>query len=177
MLIYDLKNGQKICIRRAQESDSKELVSMSIKMGGESDNLTFGIDDYYLTEDQHKILISNIKQRDNCLYIVAVLNNKIVGSLSFLAFQRKRMMHRGDLGIGVLKDYWSLGIGSALMDYFFKWAYTNGTIKKIDLQVREDNITAINLYNKFGFKIEGKITRGMNVDNKYYDIYYMGKNI
>jgi ribosomal protein S18 acetylase RimI-like enzyme len=66
-------------------------------------------------------------------------------------------MHRGEVGIGVLKDYWGIGVATALMDYFFKWVETDGVIKKIELQVREDNVNAIKLYLKYGFKIEGRI--------------------
>ncbi|HBG38417.1 MAG TPA: N-acetyltransferase, partial [Clostridiaceae bacterium] len=50
MLIYELKNGMKLSIRRATESDTEELINMEAQIGGESDNLTFGRDDFYLTE-------------------------------------------------------------------------------------------------------------------------------
>jgi RimJ/RimL family protein N-acetyltransferase len=63
------------------------------------------------------------------------------------------------------------------MDYFFKWANSKAVVKKIDLEVREDNLRAINLYLKYGFKIEGRISRGMLIDGKYYDLYCMGKTI
>lgn len=177
MMVYNLKDGKKLSLRKIEEGDSAELVRLSIKMGGESDNLTFGIDDFYFTEEQQKNFISNIKDKDNCLYIAAILENKIVGTLSFVASSRKRIEHRGDMGIAILKEFWGMGIGSSLMDYFLRWAYATEVIKKVDLQVREDNIHALNLYLKWGFKIEGRITRGININGQFYDIYCMGKNI
>lgn len=176
-MLYDLKNNKKLSIRRIEEKDSAELVALWAKMGGESDNLTFGIDDYYFTEDQQRSFISNIKEKDNCLYIAAIVDNKIIGTLSFITSPRKRIEHRGDIGIGVLKEYWGTGVGSNLMDYFFRWAYSRDVIKKAELQVREDNIAAINLYMKWGFKIEGRISRGICVKGQFYDLYSMGKNI
>lgn len=86
-------------------------------------------------------------------------------------------MHRGELGIAVLKDYWNIGVGNSLMDYFFKWAQSTEKIKKVELQVREDNMSAISLYLKWGFKFEGKISRGIMVNGKYFDLYYMGRTI
>ncbi|SHE57342.1 MULTISPECIES: GNAT family N-acetyltransferase [Caloramator] len=177
MMIYELKNGKKLGIRRAEERDAKELVAMYNRLGTESDNLTFGMDDYYLNYDQEKSLIYSLNSRENCLYIVAILDGKIIGNLSFVASQRKRLMHRGELGIAVLKDYWNIGVGNSLMDYFFKWAQSTEKIKKVELQVRDDNMPAISLYLKWGFKFEGKISRGVMVNGKYYDLYYMGRTI
>ena len=101
----------------------------------------------------------------------------MVGSISFISSSRKRVMHRGEMGIGILKECWGLGIGNCLMDYFIRWVNSTGVIKKIDLEVRQDNVRAINLYLKYGFEIEGKIERGIYIDGKYYDLYHMGKTI
>jgi RimJ/RimL family protein N-acetyltransferase len=177
MSIYYLKDGRKIFIDEVSESDSDELVDFWNRLGGETDNLTFGFNDFYFNYEQEKTFIDSLKYRDNCLYAAAYINDKIIGSLSFLSSSRKRVMHRGEMGIGILRDYWGCGIGSCLMDYFNRWVNSRGVIKKIDLEVREDNIRAINLYLKYGFEIEGKISRGIFIDNKYYDLYHMGKTI
>ncbi|MDF2674892.1 MAG: family N-acetyltransferase [Clostridiales bacterium] len=177
MIICDLKSNKKMCIRKAEPGDASYIVRMSAQIGGETDYFTYGEDDFYFTEEQQKAFINNIGEKDNYLYIVGIVDNKIVATLSYLSSTRRRTMHRGDLGIGVLKEYWGMGIGSSLIDYFFKWASSNAAVKKIDLEVREDNLRAINLYLKYGFKIEGRISRGMLIEGKYYDLYCMGKTI
>lgn len=177
MMLYDLKNGKKLNVRKAEAKDARELVDMYNRLGMESDNLTYGMDDYYFNTEQEKQLIYNLNSKDNCIYIVAILDGKIVGNLNFIASQRKRLMHRGELGIAVLKDYWNIGIGNSLMDYFFKWVQSTDKIKKVELQVREDNLSAINLYLKWGFKFEGKISKGIMINGRYYDLYYMGKTL
>lgn len=176
-MLYSLKNGKSLIIREAEEKDAAEIVEVSGRIGGETDNLTFGIDDFYFTEDEERIFIKNIRERDNCLFIVAVVDGKIVGTLNFVAPQRRRLMHRGDIGLYILKEHYGVGIGSCLIEYFLNWAELNGKIKKVDLQVREDNERAIHLYEKHGFKIEGIITRGLYIEGRYYNIYYMGKTI
>ncbi|MCX7884043.1 MAG: GNAT family N-acetyltransferase [Caloramator sp.] len=176
-MLFNLKNGKTLRIRKAREEDAGEIVRLSDKIGGETDNLTFGMDDYYFSIEEEKILIRNIRNRHNCLLIVAIVDDKIVGILSFIASARKRIMHRGDMGIYILKDYWNLGIGSCMIDYFLKWAVENNTIKKIALEVRTDNERAINLYKKFGFEIEGHLKKSLFIDGRYYDTYYMAKTI
>ena len=172
-----LKDGSEIGITRVEESDAEEIVDISIEMGKESDNLTFGQDDFYFNCEQEKNYISGFKNRENCLYAKAVLNGKIIGTLNFSAPSRKRVAHRGMLGLTILKKYWGLGVGSNLMEYFLQWVLKNRQISKIDLEVKEDNVRAIKLYLKYGFKIEGRITKGILIDSKFYDIYYMGKEI
>jgi RimJ/RimL family protein N-acetyltransferase len=174
---YTLKSGNEISIRIAEEKDAKEIVDMFNIMGGESENLTFEENDYYLNESQEKHFIKAMRERYNSLFIVAVVDCKIVGYLSFTTMQRGKMMHRGDMGISVFKEYWGLGIGSLLIEYLLNWAELNGNISKIELQVREDNKRAVGLYYKWGFEIEGRISRGMKIEDKYYDLYYMGKTI
>lgn len=177
MLVYDLKNGAKLSIRKAVEGDAEEIVDMYGRMGLETDNLTFSVDDFYFTEEQERMFVSSLNSRSNCLYIVALVDNRIIGNLSFVASQRKKLEHRGNMGVAVLKEYWGIGVGTALMEYFLKWVQTTDKIRKIDLEVVENNSRALNLYMKYGFKIEGRITRGMNLRGRFMDIYYMGKTI
>lgn len=177
-----LKNGVELFIRTAVEADAPEILQLFNQMGGESQNLTFGLNDYYLNENQQRLFIKSMRERHNSLFIVAMIQNRIMGYLTFTTMQRGRLMHRGDLGLSVLKQYWGLGVGNALLAHLMNWieAGEGGVpqgISKIDLQVRADNERAIRLYEKWGFEMEGCIKRGMKIENSYYDVYYMGKCI
>lgn len=172
-----LKNGVELFIREAVEADAAEIVKLFNIMGGESENLTFGLNEYYLSENQQRIFIKAMRERHNSLFIIGTINNKIAGYLTFTTMQKGKLMHRGDMGIAVLKEYWGIGMGSALIDHLMKWVVQSGEVGKIELQVRVDNHRAVELYKKWGFEIEGIIKRGMKVNDLYYDIYYMGKCI
>lgn len=177
MPIHILKNNQQVNIRTAEEKDALELVNMFNTLGGESENLTFGYNDYYFNENQQKLLIRTMNERTNSLFLVATIDNKIVGYLTFTTMQRERLVHRGDMGVATLKAYWGLGIGAFLIEELFNWVEKNESISKIELQVRVDNKRAIDLYTRWGFVIEGRIARGIKVEDKYYDLYNMGKCI
>ncbi|MEG0371336.1 MAG: GNAT family N-acetyltransferase, partial [Clostridium sp.] len=130
---------------------------------------------YYMNYDQQYSCIDRVRNSVNSCFFVGIINGRIVGSLTFISPNRKRMEHRGEMGVAVLKKFWNIGIGKALMDCFLKWARGNGVTQKIDLLVREDNLAAISLYLRYGFQVEGRISKGMLVGGKLYDIYLMGK--
>lgn len=74
-------------------------------------------------------------------------NNKIVGFISYdLIYERCELTQ-----IEVLEQYRNKSIASNLLTHMINDCYTNNIIN-ITLEVRIDNIIAINLYKKFGFK-------------------------
>ena len=48
-------------------------------------------------------------------------------------------------------------------------------LTRLRLTVHEDNEIAIHLYQKFGFKIEGRESKAIYKDGKYMDILIMGR--
>ncbi len=87
----------------------------------------------------------------------------------------KRFAHKVEFGVCILKDYWGLGVGTNLLKESIAWADSNG-IKKITLNVLETNDTAINLYKKFGFKIEGILENDKILsDGQFYNTVVMGR--
>ena len=49
------------------------------------------------------------------------------------------------------------------------------TIKRLELSVRSDNISAVKLYLNQGFKLEGTKQNSMNIAGIYKDEYIMAK--
>lgn len=57
--------------------------------------------------------------------------------------------------VAVFPEYRNMGVGSALINYLFDFAKEN-SLAFISLEVRPSNQNAISLYEKFGFKTEGR---------------------
>lgn len=169
-----LKNGEKIVIRKALQSDAKDLVDYIHKIAGESNNLTFGEGEFNVTISQEEEMIQNVSEADNKLFLVVLKDEKIIGNLSFMGGNRPRTRHMGDLGMTVLRSYWGQGIGGALLKYLIEWSENNPIVRKINLQVKVDNENAIKLYEKFNFKNEGRIERFFLIDGEFFDAYSMG---
>ena len=111
--------------------------------------MTFGAEGLPFTIESEAAYISQIENSCDAIMLIAKENGKIVGDASLSRLPR-RMKHRGDLGVSVLKKCWNRGIGSQLLLEIINFAKEN-SFEVIDLQVRSDNLSAIHLYEKFGF--------------------------
>lgn len=69
------------------------------------------------------------------------------------------MAHRAEFGISVLKKYWGLGIGRALMEACIQCARDAGYVQ-LELSVVADNARAIAMYQRAGFMECGRNPKG-----------------
>ena len=119
-------------IRKIKESDIKSIISLEL----ETLNTTLG-------EKIFKDSISNPMDK----FYVYEDNEEVIGyiSISFDGYQGEI------LNFCVKKDYQHKGIGSSLLNHAIVDLSKMGATSFI-LEVRESNVNAISLYNKFDFK-------------------------
>jgi len=170
----NLLNENKVIIRKAIKSDAKPILEYINKISGESDFLTFGQGEFNIAIEQEENFIDTISKQNNAVFIIAEVEGKVVGNLNFSGGARPRILHTGEFGVSVLKEYWGQGIGTELTKYLIDWCKQSGIIRKINLRVRSDNYSAIHIYKKLGFKEEGLITREFFINNRFYDSVLMG---
>ena len=94
----------------------------------------------------------------NSKYIVAKLDNKIVGFAGIW----KAVDDVHITNIVTAKKYRRKHIGSILLHNLIKLAEAENGITSITLEVNSNNISAKNLYEKFGFRVAG-------LRKKYYN--------
>lgn len=111
---------------------------------------------------------------EDLVFIGAFDGEELIGYLSSFRGKYNRIRHVSYSVVGIRKKYRSKGIGRKLFEELFIWAYENN-IKRLELTVVCNNIIAINLYKKVGFKVEGLKKRAIFKDGLYYDEYYMSK--
>ena len=169
-----LKNGNSIVIREARSPDANKILDYVNTISSESDFLTFGQGEFIMSVEQEEVFLDNTSRQNNALYIVAEIGGEIVGTLSFSAGRRPRIVHTGELGVSVLKECWGNGIGTQLIRYLIEWCKQSGLIRKINLIVRDDNLSAIHVYRNLGFTQEGLITRDLQINGRFYDALFMG---
>lgn len=172
-----LKNGDAVVIRKARSTDAKEILDYVNIISSESDFLTFGQGEFIMSLEQEEKFLENAYMQNNALYIIAIIDKKIVGTLNFSAGTRPRIAHTGEFGVSVLKEYWGNGIGTELIKYMLEWGKQSEIVRKINLKVRRDNFSAIHLYKKMGFVQEGVLTRDLQINGTFYDSILMGYTI
>ena len=77
------------------------------------------------------------------------------------------------MGIGILKEYWGLGLGKALTKACIQCAKEAG-YTQVELNVVAENEAAISLYQSLGFTEFGRNPRGFNSRiSGYQELVYM----
>jgi RimJ/RimL family protein N-acetyltransferase len=172
-----LKNNQQLILRKPEIEDAKSMIEYLNVVGGESENLLFGKDEFRLTIEQEMEHIKSISNSTGTLMILGIINNNIVSIAQISSPNRKRIAHNGEVSISVKKDYWKMGIGSAVMEELIRFAKENNIIKNISLGVKASNTNGIKLYEKFGFKKVGVHKDFFNVNDNFDDEILMDLNI
>lgn len=169
-----LKNSLQLTLRRAVPDDAERLLVYLNQVAGESENVSFGPGEFGLSVEEERAVLKQVAETPTSLYLVAEIAGEIVGTLTFSAGKRPRIRHVGEFGTSVLRKYWNRGIGGYMLAYLIDWARQTGTIRKINLRVRVDNLPAIHLYEKYGFVHEGRVTREFYLHGQFIDMYVMG---
>ena len=154
------KNGQEILLRNAEASDGEAVL--------ENFNLTHAETDYLLSYpgeigfdlEQESHFLERRAESENEIELLALVDGKIVGTAGIGAIGTKyKVAHRAEFGISVLKEYWGLGIGRALMEVCIQCAKNAGYLQ-LELDVVADNERAVAMYKKAGFVECGRNPKG-----------------
>ena len=158
-------------IRETRAEDAKAVLAYLKRIGGESDNLTFDSNGLPITEEQEASFLERVHNDPKSIQLIALKNGSIIADGSISAFPR-RMSHRADLGISVVREEWNHGIGSMLMERLIDFARNSG-IELINLEVRADNDNAIHLYEKYGFRSIGTSPAYFKIGDQHFDFVLM----
>lgn len=168
-------NNFSYTLRSAIEKDAKKLSEVRLQIDGETENLDREKGEAFIDESSFKQIIKSDTESINNLFLVAEVNDKVVGFIRGSGNKLKRTSHRIEFGIGILKEYWGYGIGKNLLKELIHWADSNG-IRKITLHVLETNDTAKKLYENLGFQVEGVLREDKFLsDGNYYNTIVMGR--
>lgn len=160
-----------IIIRETLPEDAERIIEYIRKVGGETDNLTFGKEGLPVTLEQEREYLQQMRGSRRSVHYSAWKDGEIIGDASLKELPR-RMSHRAEMGLSVIKAEWNKGIGSMLLDKMIEYARQND-IELIHLEVRSDNAGAIHLYEKYGFKHIGTIPAFFKIGNSYFDFEIM----
>lgn len=166
-----------IIYRNPAVGDAKKIVDFYNYVGGETSFLSFEKDEYPLGVEGQEAEIKRLEGNANNTMVLALDGEEIVGIATINSSHKIKSRHEGELGIVVAKKYQGQGIGSRLIEMLIDWCKGNGVTTRIRLDTRTDNTTAVSLYLKFGFVVEGCLRNQTLLNGKYYDLYIMGMMI
>lgn len=111
----------------------------------------------------------------NTRSLVAVRQDEVVGQLSLICRTIPRRKHVATLGMGVAATAAGQGVGTQLMAAAVDLADNWLNISRIELEVFSDNLPAIALYQKFGFRREGEARAYAYRNGEYVDALFLAR--
>ena len=157
-----------VTIRPISQDDIESLHSCMDRVARERKYL--GFTQAAPIEETRKSLIEDIQW--GVIRLIALDDLDVLGWCHIRPDRWEGFTHAGWLGMGVLKEYRHQGIGSALLHQALADARNRG-LERVELSVFASNVTAIHLYEKFKFEVEGRKKKARKLDGTYDDIIVM----
>lgn len=174
-----LKDGRTCVLRSAEKQDAPEMLRYMVQVLSETPYLLSTPEEFaQMPLEQEESFIESTLSAERAVMITAFDGDRIIGSADLRAVgPRMRVQHRCGMGITILKEYWSVGLGSALMEAVIACAKQLG-YEQLELEVMVENRRAISLYTKYGFQVCGCLPNKVRyADGTYAADYQMYKTL
>ena len=172
-----LKDGRSCLLRSPQLEDVEEMLAYLRQTAAETHFLLREPEDVTDTSDSEQLFILRVLNSDDQLMIVATVDGKLAGNCGLTFKTYSKVKHRCEIGIGLLKEFWGLGIGSALFEEMFTAARAHGCTQ-MEMKVIEGNQRGLVLYQNTGFETIGTIPNAIRLqDGTFLEEYIMVKKL
>ena len=102
-------------------------------------------------------------------------DGNMIAMVNFLIGNKVKIMHTSEIsGLYVKKEYRGQGLAKQLVEFILQYAKKK-KISQIYLGCNANNINAINLYKKFGFKVFATRPKYVRINNIFFDDFLMVK--
>jgi putative acetyltransferase len=162
-------------VRKATASDTTWYLQLVASLAAEPDSqIPLRPDELFRTPEQQAELFDGAPARGD-LFFIAEVDGIRTGEVNLRRGGRAAFRHSAVLGISVAREWRQNGVGSCLMQSAIEWAKTEGDLRRIELYVFATNAPAIRLYERFGFRIEGRRKGAVRVGDEFVDDLLMAR--
>ena len=174
-----LKNGQTAIQKSPCVEDAEKQLRFITKCCAETDFLSRYPEEWECkTIESEANWIDSNRSSPMALGIDCYIGEDIVGSCDITFKGGIKTYHRASVAISVLKEYWNLGIGTAMFGELVAAAEARPETEIVELEFVEGNDRARALYEKFGFKIVGERPNAFKLkDGRILKEYFMQKEM
>ena len=161
-------------VREALPDDAERMILYLNQVGGESDNLLHGENEFNVPIEGVKRKLTLSYASENSIVLIALENEQIIARAELEGYYPARIRHRAKFSISVRKEYWNQGIGTEMLKRIIEQA-KKMKISVIELEVISDNVRGIHLYHKMGFVDIGIYKNYFYVNGMFKDAVVMQK--
>ena len=175
---YTLRDGRKLCLRNGDAPDGEAALAVFNETHAETEYLLSYPEESSMTAGQEAEFLAQKAQNPREIEILAFVDDRLAGTAGIDAVGSQcKLQHRAEFGIGILQEYWGLGIGYALTEACIDCARQAGYLQ-LELDVVAENARAMALYKKLGFVEYGRNPRGFRKkDGAFQELVYMRKEL
>ena len=160
-----LKDGRTCILRPAMPGDAEAMIEYMTKTAGETPFLLRYPDEVSFTPESEREILGRMLEDPGQVMMAAIVDGKVAGNSSISGIGTKRKIrHRCSLAIALYREYWNLGIGTAMLEYLTDLAKQIG-FSQVDLEVVAENTQARALYAKCGFIESGRRKQALKFDD------------
>lgn len=170
-----LKDGRTAVLKSPCVGDGEKMLNYIKKACGETEFLLRYPEEWNIPVEQEEAWINRLRCSPDTLGITCYVDGEVAGNCEITFRSGMKTSHLATIAIAILKEYWNLGIGSAMFEELVAAAQNRGT-EIMELEFIEGNERAKHLYEKFGFRV---VSQKPNVikckDGTYLSQFYMQK--
>ena len=174
-----LKDGRTAILKSPCVEDAEKMLHYIKKACGETDFLLRYSEEWdSVSVASEENWIRNLRESQNALAITCYVDGEIAGNCEINFRGGIKTSHRATVAIAILKEYWNLGIASAMFAELISVAEARPNTRIIELEFVEGNNRARTLYEKFGFEIVGERPNAFKLkDGSLLKEYFMQKEL
>ena len=150
----ELKDGRRAELRAPRpEEDAPAALEVFRRMAGETEFVSNYPEEIRFTAEGEAAYLKNTVDSPDNMLIVCSVEGVMAGNCQIIFLNTRKTRHRAVAMIGLQKEFWGLGIGTALFEELIAAARHRGGVTQLELEVVEGNERAIALYEKMGFTV------------------------
>lgn len=147
-----LKDGRTGLLRSPKTEDAPQMLAYLALTAGETPYLIRYPEECTETLEQEAAFLQKMSNSPIDMMIVCVVDGRIAGNCQLARHGRIKTRHRAGVAIALKKEFWGLGIGTAMFEEMILCA-RNWGVTQLELEVIDGNERAMGLYRKMGFEI------------------------
>ena len=161
-----LKDGRKCILKPNSPEHAGDMIRYLKETSAETDFLLRNPDEVHYSVEQEREILQSILDNPLQIMMVAIVDGRVAGNAAINGTgPQRKIVHRCSLAIALYKEFWGLGLGTAMIEYLTELARGTGAWTQIDLEVVDGNDQAKRLYEKCGFIETGRRHNALRSDD------------
>lgn len=147
-----LKDGREAILRSPQIDDAAQMLEYLRTTASETEFVIRYPEECDESVAQETAFLQKIIESPLNMMILCEVDGKVAGNCQLMLHGRLKTKHRAGVAIALTREFWGLGIGTAMFEEMIRVSREHG-IRQMELEVIEGNERAMALYRKMGFEV------------------------